>query len=140
MSSTAPLNQAASGIDGSGRLAQSSAVAGSPAGSAETVICTLTIPTGNAIAAGVILAGWCAFTVGTSGTAATLKLRQTGTSGTTIQSTGALNATAAQLVTRGIIGFDTAPAAGGVYVLTLTVANGAAVSTVSAAQLFAIVV
>jgi hypothetical protein len=140
MSSTAPLTGAAVNIDGSGRLAQSSVVVASPAGASETIICSVTIPSGLAFTAGVILAGWAALTVGTSGTAVTLKLRKTNVSGSTVQTTGALNATAAQLVTRGILGFDATPTEGGVYVLTLTVANGAATSTVSAAQLFAVAI
>jgi hypothetical protein len=130
-------------VDLSPRFVQSNAVAGSPALAAETTICTLTISANAAISSGIQLYGWAAFTVGTSGSACNLKIRQTGTSGTTIAATGATTGgiAAANLVDMNVAGFDTAGVIPGqVYVLTLTVTAGAAVSTVSACQLTALIV
>jgi hypothetical protein len=72
----------------------------------------------------------------------TVKLRRTNASGTTVFSTGVMNApAAADLLSYTVAGFDTGPTLPGqVYVVTLTVANGGAESTVSAATLLAIVV
>lgn len=130
-------------VDLSSRFVQSTVVAASPATNAETTICSVTIPANASQAAGIVLLGFAAFTVGTSGTATTLKIRQTNTSGSTIVSTGATTGgiAAANLVDMNVSGFDTAGVLPGqVYVLTLTVTGGAAASTVSAAQLLAIVV
>jgi hypothetical protein len=141
-----PLRTTAAFVDMSSRVQQTVAITGSPATNAETVIATLTLPAsalGNALVTGVLLNGWAAFTVGTSGTAATMRIRQTGTSGTLIVSTGAVTGgiSAANLVTLDAMGIDTnttAPAA--VYVLTLQITAGAAASTVSATQLVATLV
>jgi hypothetical protein len=95
-----------------------------------------------ACVAGTALIGYVALTVGASGTDVTVKLRRTGTSGTTVVSTGVMNAPAAgDLLAYSISGFDTGTTMPGqVYVLTVTIANGAAESTVSACSLIAIVV
>jgi hypothetical protein len=141
-SSIEPIVISGSNVDLGKRYFQSQAVAGSPAAASETTICTFTISSNLAVVSGIQLWGWAAFTVGTSGTACTLKIRETGTSGTTIASTGATTGgiTAANLVDMNVQGFDTAGVLPGqVYVLTLTVTNGAAVSTVSACQLSALV-
>ena len=132
-----PFHQSALGIDLSPRFAQSSAVAGSPAAASITNVCTLTFPNFAtvAIATGVQLEGWVAFTVGTSGTAAKLDIRQTGTSGAVIATTGALTVTAGNLVSFAVQGIDTSPLAPGVWILALTITAGAATSTVSATQL-----
>lgn len=139
-----PINETAASIDLSPRVFKSTTVAASPADATETTVCTLTCTGDIAVISGVILVGFAAFTVGTSGTAITAKIRRTDTSGTTIVSTGVTNegvTAATQLGTRNVLGFDTGPTMPGqVYVLTLTVANGAAASTVSAASLIAIVV
>jgi hypothetical protein len=137
-----PIDQSAIGIDLSPRFIQSTAVAASPSAATETTICTLTLPSNLAVVSGVMLFGFAAFTVGTSGSACNLKLRQTNTSGATISATGATTGgiSAANLVDMNVSGFDATPIAGGVYVLTLTVTAGAAASTVSATQLVAIVV
>jgi uncharacterized protein (DUF342 family) len=81
-------------------------------------------------------------TVGAAGTDVTVKLRRTGTSGTTVVSSGVLNAPAAgDVLTFSIQGFDTGTVMPSqVYVLTVTVANGAAESTVSACSLVAVIV
>lgn len=132
---TDPIVTSARGLDLSSRIVTTTAVVGSPAAAAETIIAQ-TAPLSNiSVVSGVILMGWAAYTVGTSGTAVTFKLRQTNASGTTVSSTGALTGSqhgAAILTADDINGVDTAPAAGQVYVLTMQVTNGAAISTVSA--------
>lgn len=132
-----PIQIGANVVDLSQRFGQSKTVAGSPALAAETIICSLTIPAGLTLASGVWVGGWAAYTVGTSGTAVTLRIRQTGVAGTLVVSTGALTKTAAQLFADDVQGFDAAAVDGGVYVLTMQVTAGAAVSTVSAVQLLA---
>jgi hypothetical protein len=137
------IYQSALGLDLSPRFVQSQVVAASPSAATETIICTITIPANAAITSGILLQGWAAFTVGTSGTACNLKIRQTNTSGSTIAATGATTGgvAAANLVDMNVQGFDTAGALPGqVYVLTLTVTAGAAASTVSGCQLTALVV
>lgn len=135
-----PIQYSGEHIDFSPRFYYSAAVAGSPALAAETVVCTLTASGDLAVGKGVLLSGWLAFTVGTSGTTAVVRLRQTGTSGTIVAATGAQNVTAADLRSYAIQGIDAAPVLPGqVYVLTLQIANGAAVSTVSATNLSALV-
>jgi uncharacterized membrane protein len=132
-----PIGENAAGVDFTGRTAQTTTVAASPSGATETTIATITIPTGAAIQAGVMLRAFAAFTVGTSGTAVRLRIRQTNTSGTTIADTGALTGgvAAGNLLAETVLGFDTSPSATGqVYVLTLTVTAGAAASTVSAVE------
>lgn len=137
-----PISLDGSRLDLSPRFFKSTAVAASPAGATETIICTLTCNLSLAVMEGAQLIGWCAFLVGASGTDITLKLRRTDTSGTTLASTGVINApAAADLLTYSIATFDTGPTLPGqVYVMTLTVANGAAESTVSGAYLSCLVI
>ena len=137
-----PIDQSAIATDLSPRIIQSSTVAASPSAATETTICTLTIPSNVPVVSGIILMGFAAFTVGTSGSACNLKIRQTNTSGSTIAATGATTGgvSAGNLLDMNVSGVDTASVAAGVYVLTLTVTAGAATSTVSACQLVAIVV
>lgn len=127
--------------DLSARFQSTQAVAASPTANAETIIATLTLDSFNDISVvnGVRLHGWAAFTVGTSGTAVNLRIRQTNASGTIIAATGATTATAANLAALEVVGKDPAPGIG-VYVLTMTVTGGAAASTVSAVHLGAIIV
>ena len=139
----APLEVTAASIDLSGRVAESKTVAASPSAATETTIATITVDTNLAIQQGVLLRGFAAFTVGTNGSAVTLKIRRTDTSGATVASTGALTGgiAAAALVAETVLGFDTAlGGTGQVYVLTLTVTGANAASTVSAVELDAIVV
>lgn len=139
--SVSPTQIGAGGLDLSGRYLESHAVAGSPAAAVETTICTLTIPRGIAINKGVFLDAVTAFTVGTSGTAGNLRIRQTDTAGAVIYSSGAVGMAAAALVNMSAQGIDASPSSTGqVYVVTLTITAGAATSTVSAVSLFAIVV
>src|SRR6266516_4570077 len=117
-------------LDLSPRVAHSETVAASPAAAAETIIATVTLPSGLTLATGVFLFGWAAYTVGTNGVSANLKIRQTDASGSTKAATGALTVVAANLAHATAIGFDAAPTAAGVYVLTLTIGSGSAASTV----------
>ena len=138
-----PLESSALTADWSPRVVDTTTVAASPALAAETIIATLVIPNfgGIAITQKVYLNGWAAFTVGTSGTAIQLKIRQTNVSGTTVAATGALTGgiAAGNLVAQDVQGSDATPGVG-TYVLTLQVTAGAAASTVSAVQLIALVV
>jgi len=136
-----PLEVTAAAIDLGQRFDRSVAVVASPAAAAETIVATLTVNTDESIVEGIQLSGWAAYTVGTSGTAVTLRIRQTNVSGTVIASSGALTRAAASLQADKVEGFDTAPAlTGQVYVLTMQVTAGAAASTVSAVNLSAIAV
>lgn len=136
------IQLSARNVDFSPRVIQSTTVAASPAAGSETTICTLTIPGNLAQATGVLLFGYAAFTVGTSGASCNLKIRQTGTSGTTISATGATTGgiSAGNLVDMNVSGMDATPSGAQVYVLTLLIGSGAATSTVSACQLVALVV
>jgi hypothetical protein len=136
-----PISESAIGVDLTPRFIQSVTVAASPSAASETTVCTLTIPPNVPVVNGIIVMGFAAFTVGTSGANCNLKIRQTGTSGATIAATGATTGgiSAGNLVDMNVMGMDTAPIAGGVYVLTLTIGSGAATSTVSATQLVAII-
>ena len=135
---TEPIEYSALGIDLSPRVRTSSAVVGSPAAGAETIVASLTLDKGLTIVSGVLLVVTVAFTVGTNGVTAEVKLRQTDTSGTTVATTGATTVVATNLVERALMGFDTAPAAGQVYKATLTIGSGSAASAVSAVCLLAI--
>lgn len=138
------IRASALALDLSSRIAESHAVTGSPATNAITTVCTLTFPAFSnlTVAYGVFLEGFAAFTVGTSGTAAKLDIRQTGTSGAVIATTGALTGgiAAGNLVSISIQGVDQSPLTAGVWVLALTITGGAATSTVSATQLVGTVV
>lgn len=138
-----PISIDASHIDLSPRVFTSTAVAGSPATNAETTVCTLTCTGDLASTLGVVIVGTVSFTVGTSGASAQVKIRRTGTSGTTVLDTGALTGgiAATNLVSYTVAAFDSAGFINGrVYVMTLTIGSGAAVSTVSQASLVALVV
>ena len=132
------------GIDLSPRFFSTTTVVASPAAAAETIIASLTVNQSLAVATGVDLSGWAAYTVGTSGTTVQFRIRQTDVNGTVKGNTGALSGSqhgAAILSADDVEGFDAAPVLPGqVYVLTMQVANGAAISTVSAVKLRAIIV
>lgn len=134
------FQHAAHNFDLSSRIVANTTVVASPALAAETIIGSLTLPSGLLYASGVVVVGWCAFTVGTSGTAVTLRVRQTSLSGTVVVSSGALTSVAANLNERSIFGFDTAPGDGQVYKFTMQVTGGAAASTVSALTIAALAV
>lgn len=125
------------------RFLANSTVVGSPATNAETVIASLTITDNFAVTQGVFVEAACAFTVGTSGVSATLKLRQTGTSGTTLYTSGAVTVVAGNLIQMSAQALDAAANValpGQVYVATLTIGSGAATSTVSAVSIFCTVI
>lgn len=140
---TEPVHLSDVVLDLTQRFPSSTAVVASPGAAAETIICQLpALNNGLTIVKGVQLAGWAAYTVGTSGTAVTLRVRQTNVSGTVIVSSGALTGSqhgAGILSADDVNGFDASPAAGQVYVLTMQVTGGAATSTVSAVYLSAVV-
>lgn len=138
-----PIGESAAGIDFTTRIPVSTTVAASPSGATETTIASITLTGDIAVQRSVIIRGFAAFTVGTSGTAVRLRIRQTNTSGTVVGDTGALTGgiAAGNLVVENVAGVDASPSnTGQVYVLTLTVTSGAAASTVSAVELDAIVV
>lgn len=138
---TPPITLTADRVDLSPRFLENHTVAASPSGSSETIVCQLTVASNEAVNYGIFLEAFCAYTVGTSGVSGNLRIRQTGTSGTTIAATGALTQTAGNLVALACQGVDAAPVLPGqVYVVTLTIASGAAASTVSSVSLFATVV
>jgi hypothetical protein len=133
----------AQGLDLSSRFVSSNAVVASPAAAAETIIASVTVAELEALAAGIILLAWAAFTVGTSGTSARLRLRRGNVAGAVVADSGALTGgvAAAGLLALPIQGFDAGPTLPNqVYVLTLTVGAAAAPSAVSAVGLTAIAV
>ena len=138
-----PIEQSASSVDLSPRIQTTTSITGSPAAAAETIVATLTLTGfGNlSVVSGIDLTGWCAYTVGTNGTAVTFRIRQTNASGNIVASSGALTGSqhgAAILSADDVEGFDAAPGIG-VYVLTMQVTSGSATSTVSAVKLRAII-
>jgi hypothetical protein len=139
-----PVHIAANQVDLSARFKLSTAVVGSPAAGAETIICQVAIPNDLAVATGIILNGWAAYTIGASGVSCQLRVRQTNVAGAIIANTGVQtggHSTAGQLVSDDVNGIDASPVLPGqVYVLTLQVGSGAGVSTVSATYLQATVV
>lgn len=136
-----PFQYSAAAIDLSPRIFKSTTVAASPAAAVETVVCTLTINEDIAIAEGVFLSAFVAFTQGTNGTGATIKIRRTDTSGTVLASTGILPFAAGVLGAASPVGFDAAaPVPGQVYVVTALMTAATAPSTFSACVLVALAV
>lgn len=128
------LNSNIAGADLSARFKTSVTLVASPTGSAETIICQATIVDSISVATGVLVEGYAAFVVGTSGTACRLRVRQNNVSGTVVADTDAVTGgiAAGNKVTLSVNGVDTAPVLPNeVYVLTLTVTGGAATSTVA---------
>ena len=138
-----PIRYDSIGFDLTKRIQVYKTVDASPATNAETVIATLTLTSFSdiAVVSGIRVSGWAAFTVGTSGTAVTLKIRQTNVSGATVATTGALTGgiAAGNLLAQDIEGFDSGAGASS-YAMTLTVTGGAATSTVSALVLQAVII
>lgn len=130
----------ARGVDLSQRFAHSEAIVGSPALAAETIVAQIQIASGLTVVSGVQLWGSVSFTVGTSGTAATLRIRQTNVSGTVKGTSAAFTVAATNLVGFPLTTFDTTPGDAQIYVLTLQITAGAATSTVAQTQLSALVV
>lgn len=139
-----PITENSQRIDLQARFPVSTTVVASPAAAAETIIASLAIPNfgDTSILSGILLQGWAAYTVGTSGTAVTFRIRQTNVAGTVVVSTGALTGSqhgAGILSADDISGVDAAPGVA-TYVLTMQVTAGAAASTVSAVCLAATVI
>lgn len=133
------MRLSAVGVDLSKRYFRTGTVVASPAAAAETIVGSLTIDDDVAIQKGVALFGWCALTVGASGTAVNMRIRKTDVAGSVVAASGGTTVTAADLIERGLLGFDTSPVLPGqVYVVTLIVNSGAAASTVSAVELHAV--
>ena len=137
----APIDYSSALVDLSQRFQGTSTVVASPADATETIIASLTIADfGNlTVTSGIRLHGFAAFTVGTNGVTANLRIRQTDASGTIVKATGAVIAVATNLLAMNVLGADAAPGIG-TYVLTLTVGSGSAASTVSAVHLSATVI
>ena len=140
----APFTQSNYQEDQSPRIATSVTVVASPAAAAETIIASVSLASllDMPVASGILLFGWAAYTVGTSGTAVQLRIRQTSVGGALVTGadTGAVTAAATNLREQSCIGYDLAPVAGGLYKLTMQVTSGAAASTVSAVTFTAIAV
>lgn len=140
----APITETNRGTDQTPRFQHSVTVVASPTDNTETIIASLKLADIASAVSGVEVRCFAAFTIGTSGTAGNLKIRQTDASGSTICATGLVNAgvwAATQLTTLHVAGFDTAPTLPGqVYVATLTITGGAAASTVSGLYLSATII
>lgn len=137
------INQSVTKTDLSSRFITSTAVAGSPAAASETIICQASVPSSLALATAVLVEGYAAFLIGTSGTAARMRIRQTNVAGTVVADSDAVTGgvAAGNKVTCSVNGADPTPTLPGqVYVLTLTITAGAAASTVAFACLNLIVV
>lgn len=138
-----PIQLDSANTDFSHRIIASKTVVASPALAAETVIGSLSISENEQVVSGILLDGWAAFTVGTSGASARLRIRETDINGTVVADTGATTGgiAAGNLVILDAHGQDVVSNAGGrTYVLTLQIGSGAAASTVSAVSLKATVV
>lgn len=136
-----PIRLTGATVDLSPRLFQSQTVAASPAAATETIVASVTVTEDLIVTEGVLLAGYMAFTAGTDGASAVVRIRRTDASGTIVKASGAVAVSAAGLYDRAINAFDAfAVGPAGVYVLTLTVASASAASTVSAASLTALVI
>jgi len=139
-----PITENSQRVDLSARFPSTTTVVASPALAAETIIASLAIPSfgDTTIMSGVILQGWAAYTVGTTGSAVTFRLRQTNVAGTLVVSSGALTGSqhgAGILSADDISGFDATPGVA-TYVLTMQVTAATAASAVSAVLLTATVV
>lgn len=138
-----PTQSSARFADLSPRVVVSTSVVASPAGASETIIASVTIPSGLVVNQSVILNGWAAYTLGSTPTSCQLRIRQTSVGGTVKADTGAMTGghnTAGFLVADDVNGVDAAPADGQIYKLTLTVAGAGSASTVSACFLVALIV
>ena len=133
------------GVDLGPRMGGNNTITASPAAASETVVGTIPAIADSVVVSKGIFLNFCiAYTVGTSGTAVTYRIRQgtTAGSGTVVYTSGAITSgiAAANLVVESINGFDASPTLPGqAYCLTLTVTAGAAASTVSALTAFYVV-
>lgn len=116
----------------------STTIQGSPiAAAAETTIGTVQVTTDAA--AVVALMGFVTATIGTSGTAVTLRLRADSLTGTVVATTGLVTAVAAAIQPFLVVGSPAAlEVAARTFVLTAQVASGAANTTIGTMMLLAL--
>lgn len=122
------------------RLLQSVTVAASPAAAAETAVCTVKGITSRGGSGSVSLSGAVDLSIGTAGTAVTLRIRRGDTTaGTAVATAGPFTVTATDRYPLQVEGLD-APGeiAGQDYTLTVQVTSATAASTVNAASLSAL--
>src|SRR5437660_3417768 len=103
-----PIQQSLTNHDLSTRFQGTSTVGASPTAAAETIIGTLTLANFGdiAVVGGIRLQGFAAFTVGTNGVSAVLRIRQTNVTGSVVVSSGAVTETAANLDELSVLGAD----------------------------------
>lgn len=138
-----PTQASARFADLSSRFVFSTAVVASPSGASETIIGSVTIPSGITINTGVWVQGWAAYTLGSTPSSCQLRIRQTSVAGTVVADTGAMTGghnTAGFLVADDVNGLDTAAADAQIYKLTLTVAGAGSASTVSKLIVAAVII
>src|SRR5271169_1417930 len=111
----------------------SNVIVGSPALAAETVICQVGPFPADFLSRLVILTGWCVFTVGTTGTAVRLRVHRNALGGTDVSAAPGIaqTAVAASVIEQIHNTQDTLTDGQDIYVLTLQVTGGSAVSTVA---------
>lgn len=120
---------------------QTTAITGSPAAGAETIVATLPIPANIRADQRVYLLGWLAFTLGTTAASFGVRIRQTNVAGTTVANSGSVTGVAASLFAPSIIGIDSPGLQNSfTYVMTLIANSGSAASTVSAVGLIALLI
>lgn len=124
-------------VDLSQRIICANASVTAATGGAETVVATVTIPQNLSYNSGVVVRGYLNFTGGTGATSAITQIRQSNVTGSSVVASPNLAATAAASYERSLLGFDTGPANGQVYVLTLSITGGTASAPVGAATLVA---
>jgi hypothetical protein len=141
MSNLASIQQSGGHVDLSSRIEINTTVVASPTGATETAICALTIPHALVTTTGVILLASAAVTVGTSGVSGQLRLYHGTIAGTKVGDSGALTMVAGNLYCPLVFGLDASPVLPNqTYTLSLTVASGAATSTVSQVRLVALII
>src|SRR2546425_2307960 len=87
-----PITRTVRGDDFTPRFVRTTTVVASPTDNTETIIASITLSDNASAVAGVELIAFAAFTIGTSGSAGNLKIRQTNAAGSTIAATGAITA------------------------------------------------
>lgn len=138
---TDSITQNIAHADLSRRFVASTTVVASPVDAAETIVASLTLPANLTIVSGIILLGFAAFTVGTNGISANLKLHHTNAAGAIVGATGPVTEVATHLDALAVLGLDLVPVLPNqTYVLTLTMGSASAGSTVSNVGLVAIAV
>lgn len=125
-------------VDLSDRITANTTIVASPALAAQTTVATINVKGQPSCLLGVLV--WCklSFTIGTSGVSYQVRTYRGTSSGTKLDDTGAVTAVAADLYSDTVIALDpTQPGNGQLYTVTLTIASGAAASTISALTIVA---